>query len=117
MQEMWTLFAVYQAICKIVGIAVTAAGVPPARISFPHALAAVTETVAAFPPDQQDHALATSLLKILLPGFFVRGRPGGANPRKTKKAGDFPAQKPGEPNVINVTRRIEFHLLYPWQIN
>jgi hypothetical protein len=36
MQEMWALFAVYQAICKIVGIAVNAAGIPPARISFPH---------------------------------------------------------------------------------
>jgi hypothetical protein len=54
------------------------------------------------------------LLKILMPGFFVRGR---ASPRKTKKAGDFPARKPGEPSVTNVTRRIEFHLLYPWQIN
>jgi hypothetical protein len=50
LQEMWALFAVYQAICKIVGIAVNAAGIPPARISFPHALAAATDTVAAFPP-------------------------------------------------------------------
>ena len=49
-QEMWALFAVYQAICRIVGIAVDAAGIPPARISFPHALAAATATVAAFPP-------------------------------------------------------------------
>jgi hypothetical protein len=66
--------------------------------------------------DQLDHALATFLLKILMPGFFVRGRPGRASPRKTKKAGDFPARKPGEPSVANVVRRIEFHLLYPWQI-
>jgi hypothetical protein len=50
LQEMWALFAVYQAICRIVGIAVNAAGIPPARISFPHALAAATHTVAAFPP-------------------------------------------------------------------
>ena len=50
MQEMWALFAVYQAICKIIGIAVNTAGIPPARISFPHALAAATHTVAAFPP-------------------------------------------------------------------
>ena len=28
MQEMWALFAVYQAICRIVGIAVNAAGIP-----------------------------------------------------------------------------------------
>ena len=50
MQEMWALFAVYQAICQIVGIAVDAAGIPPDKISFPHALAAATSTVAAFPP-------------------------------------------------------------------
>ena len=49
-QEMWALFAVYQAICRIIGIAVNAAGIPPARISFPHALAAATDTVAAFSP-------------------------------------------------------------------
>ena len=50
MQEMWALFAVYQAICKIIGIAVDASGIPPARISFPHALASATNTVAAFSP-------------------------------------------------------------------
>ena len=51
-----------------------------------------------------------------MPGFAVRGRPDRSSPRKTKKAGDFPARKPGEPGVTNVTRRIEFHLLNPWQI-
>ena len=50
MQEMWALFAVYQAICRIVGIAVNAAGIPPAQISFPHALAAAKDSVAAFSP-------------------------------------------------------------------
>ena len=30
-QEMWALFAVYQAICKIIGIGAAAAGIPPAR--------------------------------------------------------------------------------------
>ena len=64
-----------------------------------------------FPPDQLDHALATFLLKILQPAFFVRDRPDRASPRKTKKAGDFPARKPGEPSVTTVTRRIELHLL------
>jgi len=52
-----------------------------------------------------------------MPGFFIRGRPDRASPRKSKKAGDFPARKPGEPSVTNVTRRIEFHLLYPWADN
>jgi len=56
------------------------------------------------------------LLKILIPGFAVRDRPDRASPRKTKKAGDFPAREPGEPSVSRVIRRIEFHLLYPWQV-
>ena len=42
-----------------------------------------------------------------MPGFYVRDRPDRASPRKTKKAGDFPARKPGEPSVTTVTRRIE----------
>jgi hypothetical protein len=97
-------------------------GHPPDKISFPHALAAATGTVAAFPPEQADLALATFLAKILMPGFSVRDRPDRASPRKTKKAGDFPARKPSEPSepsepsVTNVTRRIEFHLLCPWQV-
>ena len=49
-QEMWALFAVYQAICRLVGIGADAMGIPPGRISFPHALQAATDTVAAFPP-------------------------------------------------------------------
>ena len=39
-----------------------------------------------------------------------------ASPRKTKKAGDFPARKPGEPSVVNLTRKIRFHPLEPWMI-
>jgi len=90
-QEMWALFAVYQAICQLIGAGVDAAGIPPGRISFPHALAAVTDTItAAFPPDQLDLALATFLLKILDPRFLVRDRPCRASPRKTRKAGDWP---------------------------
>jgi hypothetical protein len=49
-QEMWALFAVYQAICRLAGIGASAMGIPPERISFPHALQAATDTVAAFPP-------------------------------------------------------------------
>jgi hypothetical protein len=52
-QEMWALFAVYQAICQLIGAGVDAAGIPPDRISFPHALAAATSTItAAFPPSR-----------------------------------------------------------------
>jgi hypothetical protein len=50
-QEMWALFAVYQAIHTLIGAAVDATGVPPEKISFPQALTAVTDTVTAgFPP-------------------------------------------------------------------
>jgi hypothetical protein len=50
-QEMWALFAVYQAIHTLIGGAVDATGVPPEKISFPQALTAVTDTVTAgFPP-------------------------------------------------------------------
>jgi hypothetical protein len=52
------LFAVYQALCKVIGTGAVAAGIPPAQVSFPHALAAGTDSVAAFPPDQPEHALA-----------------------------------------------------------
>ena len=69
-----------------------------------------------FPPEQADLAIATFLLKVLAPGTFTRDRPDRASPRKTKKAGDFPARKPGEPSVANVIRRIEFHLLSPHMI-
>jgi hypothetical protein len=69
-----------------------------------------------FPPQQADLAFATFLLKILAPATLVRDRPDRASPRKTKKSGDFPARKPGEPSVTNVTRRIEFHLLSPHMI-
>ncbi|HWG60263.1 MAG TPA: hypothetical protein VG253_01000 [Streptosporangiaceae bacterium] len=32
---------------------------------------------------------------------------------ENQEAGDFPAPKPGE---LSVARRIEFDLLYPWQV-
>ena len=90
MQEMWALFAVYQAISRLTGIAADAAGIPPDQISFPHALATATATVAAFPPEQADLAFATFLAKILMPAFFTHDRPGRASPRKTKKAATSP---------------------------
>ena len=99
MQEMWALFAVYQAICRIVGIAVDAAGIPPDKISFPHALAAATSTVAAFPPEQAGLALATFLARILIPGFFTRDRPDRASPRKTKEGRRLPRPQAHEPSV------------------
>ena len=110
---MWALFAVYQALCQLIGAAADAVGIPPEQISFPHALAAATDTVTAgFPPHEGDLALATFLLRILDPRFFVRDRPGRASPRATKKAGDFPARK-NQPSMTKVTRRIELHLLEP----
>ena len=50
-QELWALFAVYQAICSLIGAGVDAMGIPPSAISFPHALAAATDTITAgLPP-------------------------------------------------------------------
>jgi hypothetical protein len=50
-QEMWALFAVYQAIHTLIGAATDATGIPPDKISFPQAMTAVTDTVTAgFPP-------------------------------------------------------------------
>lgn len=49
-QEMWALFAVYQATAQLMGAGAAATGLPPDRISFPHALAAATDTVGAFSP-------------------------------------------------------------------
>jgi hypothetical protein len=46
-QEMWALFAVYQAIHTLIGAAADATGIPPEKISFPHALAAATDSVMA----------------------------------------------------------------------
>jgi hypothetical protein len=47
---MWALFAVYQPICQLIGAGVDAAGIPPDKISFPHALAAATSTITAASP-------------------------------------------------------------------
>ena len=46
-QEMWALFAVYQAIHTLIGAAVNTSGIPPDTISFPHVLAAATDSVTA----------------------------------------------------------------------
>ena len=90
-QEMWALFAVYQAIQTLIGAAVDATGIPPDKISFPHALAAATDSVVAgFSPQDLDLALATFLLKILDPGFFVRDRPDRASPRATREGRRLP---------------------------
>jgi hypothetical protein len=106
-QEMQSLSAGCQALCKITGIGAAAAGIPPDMISFPHALAAATDTVAAFPPEQADLAFAAFLLKILALATLTRDRADRASPARTRKAGDFPARKPGEPSVTNVIREIE----------
>jgi hypothetical protein len=49
-QEMWALFAVYQAIHTLIGAAIDA--IPPDQISFPHALAATDTVTAGFPPSR-----------------------------------------------------------------
>ena len=46
-QEMWALFAVYQALHTLIGAAADATGIPPEKISFPLVLAAATDSVTA----------------------------------------------------------------------
>jgi hypothetical protein len=112
-QEMWALFAVYQALAQLTARAST----PPA--SHPNESASRMPwqprpiRSGHFPPAELDLALAFFFLKLIDPNFFVRKRPTRSSPRKTKKAGDFPARKPDEPSVVTVTHRIELHLLDP----
>ena len=51
-QEMWALFAVYQALCRLIGVAADTTGTPPEKISFRRALAAASDSIrtAAFSP-------------------------------------------------------------------
>ena len=57
-----------------------------------------------FPPDQLDLALATFLLKILMPGFFVRDRPGPGQPPQNQEGRRLPRPK---------TRRAQRHQRHP----
>src|SRR5438876_2736046 len=80
---------VRQAICKLTGIAINAVDVPrtvsASRMAWPP-----RRTPLRLFPDQSDRALATFLLKILMPGFFLTcDRPDQASRRKAKKVGDF----------------------------
>ena len=98
MQEMWALFAVYQAICRIVGLAVDAAGIPRTGSASRTPWPPRRTRSRLFPPtDRADLALATFLTKILMPGFFTRDRPDRASPRKTKKPATSPPASPASP--------------------
>jgi hypothetical protein len=59
-----------------------------------HALAAATDTGTAFSADQHALALATFLLKILMPGFAARDRPDRASPGKPGKPATSPPASP-----------------------
>jgi hypothetical protein len=71
MQEMRARLAGCQAISRLTGIAVDAAGIPPDQISFPHPLAAATPTVTAFPPEQADLAFAAFQAKVSPEGSAI----------------------------------------------
>jgi len=96
-QEMWALFAVYQAICKIVGIAVNAAGIPPDRISFPHALAAATDTVAAFPLSRPISPSPRSWPRSSCPASTSATARTGPAPAKPGKPATSPPASPASP--------------------
>ena len=107
---MWALFAACQGLCQLIGAGIDARGIPPERISFPHALLAATGHDRGF---HRPDGLCTGhvLAEILQPVFSVRGRPDRASLCKTKKTGSFLAREPGEPIAATVTRRIERHLI------
>ena len=85
-QEMWALFAVYQAICKIIGIGQPPPACPRTRSASRMPWPPRRIPSRLFPPEQADVALATFLLKILAPATFTRDRPDRASPRRTKKS-------------------------------
>ena len=114
-QEMWALFAVYQATAQPIGAGVDATGLPPAR-SASRTPSQPRPTRSGLSPCQLDLALATFLLKLIDPRYHVRERPGPHQPPQNEESGDFPARKPGELSVTNVTRRIQLHLLRPLAI-
>jgi hypothetical protein len=116
MQEMWTLFAVYQAICVLTGIAVSAAGIPPDRISFPHALQAATSTVAAFPPDQADLALAKVLAEDPHARLLRPRPPGPGQPPEDQEGRRLPGPPARRARRDQRHPPVEFHPLYPWQV-
>ena len=60
-QEMWALYAVYQAICKIIGIGAAAAGVPRTRSASRMPWPPRPTPSRLFPPEQADLAFATFL--------------------------------------------------------
>ena len=103
-QEMRALFAVYQAICTIIGIGAAAAGIPPDTISFPHALAAATDTVVAFSPEHLDLAFATFLLKYPRPGHLRPRPPGPGQPPQDQEIRRLPRPE---------ARRAERHQRHP----
>jgi len=116
-QEMWALFARLPGTMQDHRDRRDRGGHPPVQDQLPARPGRRDGHRRGFPPpDQPELALATFLLKILAPGSAARDRPDRNSPRKSKKAGDFPARKPGEPSVTNVTRYIQFHLLEPWMI-
>ena len=97
-QEMWALFAVYQAICQLVGIARERRGHPPGHGSASRTPWPPRPTPSRlFPPDQLEHALATFLLKILMPGFYVRDRPTGPAHARPRKPATSPPANPASP--------------------
>ena len=112
-QEMWALFAVYQAICQLIGAGVDAAGIPPDRISFPHARRRDRHG-RGFPLTSSARPSPRSCSRSSCPASTFATAPTGPAPQDEERHLD--RRKPGEPSVTIVTRRIELDLLQPWDI-
>jgi len=97
-QEMRPLLAVYQAICKITGIGAAAAGIPPDKISFPHALAAATDTVtASFPLSRPIPRPPRSRSRSPPPPPSPATAPAGPAPARPARPATSPPATPASP--------------------
>jgi hypothetical protein len=98
-QEMWAMFAVYQAMAQLIGAGVDTQAIPPGSISFRTPWQPRPTRSGRFPPGETDLALAVFFLKLLDPAFYVRTRPDQNVParERRRKPVTFPPGNPANP--------------------
>ena len=115
MQEMWALFAVYRPSAGSRD-GRDRGGHPPGQDQLPARPGRRDRHRGGFPPDQAASPSPRSWPRSSCPASSPATAPTGPARGKPRKGRRLPARKPGEPSVTRVTRKIEFHLLYPWQV-
>ena len=89
-QEMWALFAVYQAICKIIGIGAAAAGIPRTRSASRTPWPPRRIRSRLFPPEQADLAFATVPAQDPRPRHLHPRSPGPGQPPQDQEIRRIP---------------------------